>query len=158
MKPIRHRNSKKESLQPAFLDDWNGLMHRFFDDSPFSYSNSFFSDQGRLVPAINISEKKDCYAIEVEIPGVDPEEVDIEMEGNVMIVKGEKSIHNKHEDKDAHMHVEEHSYGSFYRTMTLPANIDVDNIEAESKNGMLYIDVPKKEVDKSHKIKINHKK
>ena len=106
---------------------------------------------------MNISEKKDSYLIELELPGVDPEEVDIELEGNVMVVKGEKSVRSKHEEKDTRMHVEEHSYGSFYRSFTLPGNINVDKIEAESKNGMLYIDVPKKEVSKSHKINIMHK-
>jgi len=80
--------------------------------------------------------------------------VDIELDGNVMSIKGEKSHKEEKEDKDSRMHVVEHSYGSFYRSFTLPENVDSSDISAENKNGMLYIEVPKSKKSEPHRIEV----
>ncbi|MGM9924258.1 MAG: Hsp20/alpha crystallin family protein [Bacillus sp. (in: firmicutes)] len=153
MKQLRRWSPEKQPVQ-QFKNELSEVFQNFFDDSFFNSPGSLFNKDQALTPAMNVEEKANLYAIEVEVPGVNPEDVDVELDGNMMIIKGEKSHENKKEDKDKHMHVVEHSYGSFYRSFTLPDNIDVDHITAETKNGMLYIEIPKNKKSKPHRINV----
>lgn len=153
MKPSKPANQENQPVQP-FRNELTDAIQRFFEEPLFSSPGSFFNKASNFRPAINVAEKEDRYCLEVEIPGVDPEQVDIELEGNVLTIKGEKTKEQKVEDKEQRMYKVEHSYGSFYRSLTLPENIDNEHISAETKNGMLYIDVPKSEQSKAKKINI----
>src|SRR5690606_16844748 len=133
MKPIRRWNSDNHPLQ-QFKNELDGVFQRFFDD-PFFSRDSFFNQEHSFTPACNIEEKSDRYMIEAELPGVEPEEVEIELDGNVMTIKGERTLEEETKDEDKQMHIVEHSYGSFHRSFALPDNIDPDNITAENKNG-----------------------
>ncbi|MGN1400449.1 MAG: Hsp20/alpha crystallin family protein [Bacillus sp. (in: firmicutes)] len=153
MKPIRRHSGKHDNqIQKA---DFDRFIQRFFDDSFFFSSDSFFGDS--LTPSMNIKEQKENYDIELEVPGVDSDDVDIELEGNVMTVKAEKTHKSDKKDEDSKMHIIEHSYGSFYRSFTLPDNIDSSNITAECKNGVLNITVPKKEKSVAKRIDVKKK-
>src|SRR5699024_9699184 len=123
------------------------MFHRFFDDP-------FFTNNRDRSPACNIMEKQDRYTIEVEIPGVHPDDVEIEMEGNILKIKGERRKTTEHEDDSIELHTVEHSYGSFQRSFTLPDGIKEDAISAHNKQGILYIELPKNQEKKSRKIEI----
>ena len=153
MKKNNRWNTELLPLQ-QFKNDLNEVFDHFFDDTARSVKSDLFSQTESFIPAMNIEEKDNLYLFEVEVPGVDPKDVDIELNGNVMTIQGEKSRHDEHKSNSDKMRIVEHSYGSFSRSFTLPANIDAKSITAENKNGMLYISVPKAETSTTHHIEI----
>lgn len=151
MQTPRPWNGNEHPIQ-RIRNEIDGMFSRFFNDS---FMPTFWHDEHHtFMPKCNIEEKKDHFLVEVEVPGVEPKEIDIELDGNMLTIKGERKRETKSEDKDHQMHVFEQSYGSFYRSFTLPSNIDADNIKAENKNGILYIKIPKSETDQPRRIEI----
>jgi len=100
-------------------------------------------------PNVNTRETEDAYHIEVELPGVKKENVDIQVDGNVLTISGERNVRDEVKDEDYHK--VESRYGLFSRSFTLPEKVDVSNIEAEFTNGMLEVSIPKVKVDTSSK-------
>lgn len=109
-------------------------------------------------PQVNVYEKGNNVIVEAHLPGVRAEEVDIEVEDNFVTISGEKK--EEKEDKDKNYYRKEVSYGSFSRTIPLSSRVVSDKAEAISKNGVLIITLPKKEVPKKKivKIKVRSKK
>lgn len=132
-------------------NEMDNLFSRFFDEIP---TPSFLSDERTFTPKCNIEERENDYLVEVEIPGVDPKDVLVELEGNVLKIKGERKREVETKDEEKTMHIVEHSYGSFYRSFTLPENVDAENIRAENKNGILYITLPKDKKEQPRRITI----
>jgi len=107
-------------------------------------------------PTINTREGEFAYHIEVDLPGVKKEDIDIQVEDSTLIVSGERKV--KEEIKEENYYKVESSFGSFQRSFSLPENVDVENIHAESQDGVLEVIVPKLEstkIDKVKKIQIN---
>jgi len=155
MKPIRRRQVTEPIRK--FKDEFDGMVDRFFKE-PF-LSELPFSPFGKdtFSPACNIEENTNQYTIVAEMPGVDPEQIDIEIDDHSISIKGVREERITTEDDDKQMHVVEHSYGSFHRSFTLPENIDADNISADYNNGILTIDLPKVEEQSKRKISIKKK-
>src|SRR5690242_10733837 len=109
-------------------------------------------DQG-FVPALDLSESADGYLVEVQVPGVRPEDVQIMVENNVLTVKGE--LRQESEDKKRNYHRVERRYGSFQRTIALPSTVKADAIQASLTNGVLRLDIPKAEEVKPRRINVN---
>ena len=105
-------------------------------------------------PAVNTREGEDAYYIDVDLPGVKKEDVEIHVEQNILTIKGTRKV--KEEAKEEDYYRVESSYGTFARSFTLPEKVDVENIEAKSKNGVLEIVIPKLKVlkDSTKKIEI----
>lgn len=103
-------------------------------------------------PAVDIKEEDNRFVIHADIPGVNPEDLDINMENGVLTLKGEKNTEAKTE-KNNYKRVER-IYGSFYRRFSLPDTADNDAISATSKNGVLDIIIPKREAVKPKKINV----
>lgn len=104
-------------------------------------------------PAVDIKEESDKFVIHADIPGVKPEDIDISMEAGVLTVKGVKESETKTE-KEGYKRVER-SYGSFYRRFNLPDTADGDAINANCKNGVLEIVIPKREAVKPKRINVS---
>ncbi|KIM06846.1 MAG: heat-shock protein Hsp20 [Sulfurovum sp. FS06-10] len=103
-----------------------------------------------FVPKVNTREGKEAYHVEVELPGIKKEEVDIKVDGNVLTISGERTLRNEVKEED-YQKVESR-YGAFSRSFTLPEEVDVENIHAESENGIVEIVIPKlKKVDNNSK-------
>ena len=100
-------------------------------------------------PNVNTRETDKSYHIEVELPGIKKENVNIQVDGNVLTISGERSV--REEVKDENYHKVESRYGLFSRSFTLPEKVDVSNIEAEFKDGILEVAIPKLKVDTSSK-------
>lgn len=92
-----------------------------------------------LSPSLDIKESEDNYLISVEVPGVAKEDVDIQIEGNRLTIRGEKKQEKKQE-KENYRCVERH-YGSFERTLSLPQDANTDSINASFRDGVLTIDI-----------------
>jgi len=107
-----------------------------------------------FVPAVNTREGEYAYHVEVDLPGIKKEDIDIDVENNVLTISGERKI--KKEVKEDDYYKIESSYGKFSRSFTLPEKVDTENIHAESKNGVLEVVVPKlkEEEKKAKKIKV----
>lgn len=103
-------------------------------------------------PAVDIKEEETRFVIHADIPGVNPDDIDVSMEKGVLTIKGEKNTEAKTE-KDGYKRVER-IYGSFYRRFSLPDTADNEAISAKSKNGVLEIVIPKREAIKPKKISV----
>ena len=104
------------------------------------------------VPAIDLKEEANQFIIEADIPGVDPQEIEISMAHGMLTIKGERQSKSQEEGKNYHR--VERRHGSFYRRFSLPDTADADKIVASGKNGVLQIRIPKKEVAQPRKIVI----
>lgn len=111
---------------------------------------------GDWTPAVDIKEEADRYVLRADIPGVEPEKIELSMEDGMLTIKGEKQ-HEVTENREGYSRVER-SYGSFYRRFSLPDNTDPELIKASGKDGVLEVTIPKVEVKTSRKIEIQPKR
>ncbi len=116
-------------------------LDRFFDDAtrvaPITAS---------WTPAVDIRETKDAWEFALEIPGVDPAQVEVTAEARVLKIRGEKAITRKEGDEDGRWLSTERISGSFERSFRLPAQVREEGIEAQYAHGVLTVRVPKAEV------------
>lgn len=150
MKP-RKVNLGEQPIK-RFRNEIDGMFQRFFDEPVLSNMPFVNTD---LTPACNIVESKERYTIEVEIPGIEADDIDIEIDNHILKIKGERKQETEHKDEETEIHTVEHSYGSFLRSFTLPDGINEEQISANDKNGVLYIDIPKSKESKTRRIKVN---
>lgn len=129
-----------------FRNDFTQMMNRFFDEP-------FFQSQTSFMPAINVKEEPEQYIVEAELPGMDMKDVDIEISGNILTLSGERR-HESTKEEEKQTHMTESSYGAFRRSFTLPDHIDMEQITAECRKGILYIRIPKDKTKEARKIDI----
>ncbi|HET9602910.1 MAG TPA: Hsp20/alpha crystallin family protein [Gemmatimonadales bacterium] len=106
------------------------------------------------VPACDIFEDKDGIKLVMEVPGVKPEDVKLQIENNMLTIRGEKR--QVAEEKADRVHRYERSYGSFERTFSLPSTVDTDRIEADISDGVLMVMLPKAEKARPRQIEVKH--
>lgn len=156
--PWRRREGE-EGLSPreygdpfaGFQREMNRMFDRFFRDvnlSPFSGRESLTEFE----PRVNLKEGKDKIEVTAELPGMKEDDVELSLDDNNLVLKGEKK-HERESDEEGY-HVVERGYGSFYRRIPVPSQIDEDNVEAEFKDGVLNVTLPKTETDKQKTIKV----
>jgi HSP20 family protein len=102
------------------------------------------------VPQADLSETDQALEVRMDLPGMKPEELDIQLDKNVLTVRGERSEEAEETDKKYHR-LERHT-GSFYRSISLPQSVNADEVAAEYKDGVLTVHLPKSEDAKSQKI------
>lgn len=124
-------------------------MDKFFDEPAMARGSSVF------YPSIGIRETAKDLVIEADLPGVKEEDVNIEVEDNQLIIKGERK-HREEKKREDYYHLES-SYGAFSRVITLPSNVDSSKTQAEFEGGILEIRIPKMEERKAKKISIKSK-
>lgn len=131
-------------------------MNRLFDES-FRGINRGAGEEdwalGAWAPAVDIYEKDGNIVLKAELPGVDPKDVDVRVENNILSLRGERKF-DEEVQKESYHRVER-SYGSFTRSFTLPNVIDTEKIKAEFKDGVLRMTLPKKEEAKPKQISIS---
>jgi len=103
-------------------------------------------------PAVDIYETENALVLTTEMPGIDEKDIEIKIEDSTLTLKGERKFEKETKKDDYHRI--ERSYGSFYRSFTLPRYIDADKIMAEHENGVLNITMPKKAELKPRKVKV----
>ncbi len=133
----------------------NDVFDRMLEDF-FSPDTRFFGEPvTSLMPLMNIEETKDVYRISIEVPGMEKDDIDIEVKDNVLTISGEKKEEVKSEDSTFYRR--ERRFGKFSRSISLPNDINVDGIDAEYKNGVLTLTLPKTEEAKPKKITVKNK-
>lgn len=128
--------------------DMDRLLARFFDD----FAVPFFVRPFKEGPFIDLSETKERLILRAEIPGVNPEDLDISISGDILTVKGEAGGDYGTEEEDHRSRKME--YARFSRTIQLPCKVRISEVKASYKDGLLSIDMPKCEPEPSREIKI----
>jgi len=103
-------------------------------------------------PALDISERKDAYLVSVELPGVKLEDLEITLDDGMLTIQGERSFAD--DSSEQQYHRIERRYGAFRRSITLPAHVMADMVEASFEDGVLQIVVPKAEEAKPKRIQV----
>jgi len=109
--------------------------------------------RGAWNPSVDIYENKDQIVLEAELPGMNREDFDLTVENNVITLRGERRFEKK--DDGDNYHRVERSYGSFTRSFTLPQTVSAEGAQAEYRNGVLRVTLPKREEVKARRIEIS---
>lgn len=131
-------------------------MNRMFDESYRGVargSEEEWALGGSWAPAVDIYEQGNDIVLKAELPGVDPKDVDIRVENNVLTLRGERRFDS--EVKRESYHRVERAYGAFARSFTLPSVVDTAHIKAEYRDGVLQVTLPKREEAKPKQIQIS---
>ena len=133
----------------SLQQEMNRLFGSFFDTAGTTHGDS--STSRRWIPAMDLAETGESYVLHADLPGLTEDDVEIEFEENVLTISGERKT--ERERKGSYVRVERAS-GSFTRSLTLPAGVDVQAIEASFANGVLEIRIPKPVARKPHRVSI----
>jgi HSP20 family protein len=130
-------------------------LNRILDEA---FSGLPFPEQGNVITSTwfaptDVSEDENSLRISMELPGVDPDDVRLSLENNVLTIRGEKKQQN--EEANERVHRFERTYGMFERTFVLPNTVDPERIEARYENGVLLVAIPKAERAKPREIRVN---
>jgi|JI10StandDraft_1071094.scaffolds.fasta_scaffold2108528_1 HSP20 family protein len=138
------------------------MLSRFVD--PFFELNRLQNDLARnadlprsaaWAPTVDITEGPEAITVHAELPGIAPDDVKIDLENNVLTLRGERRIEKKKDEGTAHR--VERFYGSFSRQFLLPRTVDAEKIEADLKDGVLTVRLPKRTEVKPRQIAVNAK-
>jgi len=133
--------TKTRNAWPLLFEN-TGWFDKFFNTPVDEYFNA-----GRVmnVPAVNVTEAHDVYGLTMAAPGLEKENIKIEVKDGMMTIRAEKEKEEK-EEKDGRFNRREYNYASWSRSFTLPENCNENKIAAEYRNGELKIRIPKTEV------------
>jgi HSP20 family protein len=127
-------------------------MNRVFNRAAGRSTDTSSQAARAWAPALDIAERKDAYLVTVELPGVNPDDINITLENNLLTIQGERR--QASESAGQQFHRIERAYGSFRRSVSLPSTVQADAIQASHDNGLLRLVVPKAEEAKPKKIAI----
>jgi HSP20 family protein len=125
------------------------MFDRFFNDF---YPMSIFKEKDEWLPAFDIVENEKEYIVSTELPGMEAKDIDVTLSDGILTVKGEKR--QEHEDKGEDYHRIERRYGSFHRSFKIPEKIEKEGVDANYKEGVLKLTLPKTEKSETKKIEV----
>jgi HSP20 family protein len=144
----RKRNVKNVPVKRAEYDPFYKLqrnMNRLFDNFYNNFGLASFEPSGEwpgaLSPSVDVTENDQEITVSAELPGLDEKDIEVSLAHNVLTVSGEKK--EEKEDKGKDFYRMERSYGSFQRSVSLPAEVEPDKVEARFNKGVLTITLPK---------------
>jgi HSP20 family protein len=126
-------------------EEMNGMFSDLLEDTSGRGGHS-------IIPAVDLIDDKDSVRVNVELPGMKMEDVDITLKEDLLTIRGEKK--EEKEEKDESRYYMERSYGSFSRTISLPSKVKADEVKATYTDGVLRIDLPKAEEEKVHQVNV----
>jgi HSP20 family protein len=130
-------------------------LNRILDEA---FAGAAFPEQGSVITSTlfaptDVSEDENALQITMELPGVDPDDVRLSLENNVLTIRGEKK--QQFDENNERVHRFERVYGVFERTFVLPNTVDPDRIEARFENGVLIVRIPKAERARPREIRVS---
>lgn len=125
-------------------------MDKLFD-SAFVGPNVAW-EQEALSMAVDVVENPDNFIVKASIPGINPDDLEITMNNNVLTIKGE--VKEEKDIEEARYHIRERRFGSFSRSFTIPSNVKANSIQANYQNGVLILSLPKAEEAKPKRISV----
>ena len=155
MIPWRASQLSTRSLEGAFNAWQRGIESLLVENSRLP-SFPFTEHTGEFSPRVNISDRENEIEISVELPGLEESDIDLSLSNDILTIKGEKK--QESEEREGTYYRMERKYGSFCRSVSIPSGVvDVDKVEAIFTNGVLTINLPKREeeIEISKRIAIN---
>lgn len=137
-------------------EPWRGMdrlqdeINRVFSSWSNNESTSATAD---WMPGVDINEFDNSFELHVDLPGVDPKDVEITLDNGVLTISGERSYEKKEEDGMIRRR-SERAYGRFYRRFILPDTVDAENVKATDRHGVLQISIPKQAKALPRRIKV----
>jgi HSP20 family protein len=128
------------------------MMDRMMDESNMGGQRAWPQAGDGFPLALDVAEDQDKYIVKASIPGVDPNNIDITLTDNVLTIKGETRQEKDVDEKN--YQIRERRYGSFTRSIALPAGVDPEKVEAIHEHGVLTLHLPKTEAVKPKKIAV----
>ncbi|MCC2617554.1 Hsp20/alpha crystallin family protein [Aestuariibacter halophilus] len=154
----RHRDDKPADTFPRLFGDhfFDDFLQRFSSHFPLTRQRAKDMDAklGFVDPNVDITENKEAFILTAELPGLDKNDIKLDLSDGVLSLSGEKKF-EQDESKDDSVHVMERRYGSFQRSFRLPNSVDQDAIKASFKNGVLSVYMPKSPQAKAQQRKID---
>ena len=158
--PWRKKRESDEGREPSetslanLRHDMDSLFDRFFRD-PWSWGDSDSPASGLMnMPRTDLADTENEVTVTMELPGVDPKNVDISITGDVLTVRGEKKEEKKERKKN--YHYVERQHGSFHRSVQLPSTVDPSKVDATFKDGVLSVSVAKNPEAKPKRITVRN--
>jgi HSP20 family protein len=164
MVPVKTGNVKLRRAEPVgLLEEFEAEMERFWRRPWFGLWRSPLSRPFRAftpaamtwAPRMDVYEKDNAIIVKAELPGLKKDDVQVEIEGEDLVIRGESKVESEVKDEDYYR--SERSFGSFYRRMPLPTGVTPEQIQASLKDGVLQVRVPKPAEDRSETKKIEVK-
>ncbi len=128
------------------------MFERFFNNELVNWGKGNYSETDTTLPSVNIKETPDAFLVEVAAPGFEKSDFNIELDNNLLTISSEKRVENETKEGER-MTRQEFSYQSFTRTFTLPEIVEEDKITAKYENGILLLNIPKKDEAKPKPVK-----
>lgn len=137
------------------LVKFNKPLSSIFDKNIDDFVNDFFGKRldNTLLGAVNVKENTESYEIQVSVPGLTKDDIDVEIKDNIITISS--SVHENIEDSNDGYTRREFSRTSFSRSFTLPENTTDNDLTGNVKDGILLINIKKKQQDKPKKLKLN---
>jgi HSP20 family protein len=127
----------------SLMNQWRRDIERVFSGLEETLPSSDEVTAAAWAPAVDIKEEDGAYVLHADLPGVDPKDIELNMENGVLTLRGQRKSETT-EEKDHYRRIERVS-GTFYRRFTLPDTADAAHISAKSANGVLEVRIPKQE-------------
>jgi HSP20 family protein len=137
------------STTAVTFDPFNGL--RLFEDTVARLMNEPRANRP-WSPSVDISETEDALTLKADLPDVKIEDIDVRVEHQTLTLRGQRKFEK--DEKVKGYHRIERSYGEFVRSFAVPSTVDTDKVQADYKNGVLTITLPKKETAKPRQVKV----
>ena len=130
------------------LDSLTNRLGEMFGDFPTP------SESGNWLPAVNVEETAEELLLTAELPGMTTDDIELELENNILTLRGTKNDVRQENDEGRRYHLWERRYGTFQRSFTLPRTVKADDIDAEFVDGVLHVRLPKVAEAKSRRIAV----
>jgi len=148
----RENREVTRSASPEYRTDPFRTMDAFLRWDPFRGEWGGFNQSLDFIPRFDVKETKDAYVIKADLPGVNYEDLDVSLSGNLLTISGKRE--EEHREDGESYHAMERSSGNFARRFTMPDGVDGASVTAELKNGVLTVQIPKKPEAQPRRIAI----
>ncbi len=151
---MKYLIKKPDTFLSMLNDDINSILHKSFDNLFPEYV--FEQEMKGMAMPVDIKEYEDKYVVKVEMPGINREDITLDLHKNSLKISASKKIENEENDSKKKYHKSEFRYGDYCRTLYFPLEVDMEKCDASLKNGILTVELEKtvKEDEKQKKIEI----
>ncbi len=151
---MKYLIKKPDTFLSMLNDDINSILHKSFDNLFPEYV--FEQEMKGMAMPVDIKEYEDKYVVKVEIPGINREDITLDLHKNSLKIEASKKLEQEENDNKKKYHKSEFRYGEYCRTLYFPSDVDIDKCDATLKNGILTIELEKmvKEEERQKKIEI----
>ncbi|SJZ54332.1 heat shock protein Hsp20 [Lysobacter spongiicola DSM 21749] len=151
---MTRRNNNQWPQQGLRQDPIRQIFDRLFDNQLFQEGSTDDSSvvTSQWIPRVDIKEENDRFVLMADLPGIDPEQIEVSMDKGILTIKGERQSENRTET-ERYSRIER-AHGTFHRRFALPDSADPDGITADGRNGVLEITIPKRPETTPRRIQV----